>query len=188
MSMTASALSNPAESQALVAMVPRINIGIFCDNPQSAAIMQTAASDRRMGKAHVNVQMGGIVGAAQYHATEPTPNVVIVESHGDRAGVMAELGQFAEVCGPNTKVIVVGHINDIILYRELMKNHISDYIVAPFTSIQIIESVAAVYTDPKAAPLGRVVAFVGAKGGVGSSTIAHKWLMPRRKSTTLKPS
>lgn len=173
MSMTASAPSNQAEAQALVAMVPRINIGIFCDNPQSAAIMQTAASDRRMGKAHVNVQMGGIVGAAQYHATEPTPNVVIVESHGDRAGVMAELGQFAEVCGPNTKVIVVGHINDIILYRELMKNHISDYIVAPFTSIQIIESVAAVYSDPKAAPLGRVVAFVGAKGGVGSSTIAH---------------
>ena len=173
MSITATVPSAQAEAPALVAMVPRINIGIFCDNPQSAAIMQTAANDRRMGKAHVNVQMGGIVGAAQYHAGEPTPNVVIVESHGDRAGVMAELGQFAEVCGPNTKVIVVGHVNDIILYRELMKNHISDYIVAPFTSIQIIESVASVYTDPKAAPLGRVVAFVGAKGGVGSSTIAH---------------
>ncbi len=171
MSMTAAVQST--EAPALVAMVPRINIGIFCDNPHSAAIMQAAAGDRRMGKAHVTVQMGGIVGAAQYHAQEPTPNVVIVESHGNRDGVMAELAQFAEVCGPNTKVIVVGHVNDIILYRELMKNHISDYIVAPFTSIQIIESVAAVYNDPKAAPLGRVVAFVGSKGGVGSSTIAH---------------
>ena len=171
MSMTATVQST--EAPALVAMVPRINIGIFCDNPQSAAVMQAAASDRRMGKAHVTVQMGGIVGAAQYHAQEPTPNVVIVESHGNRDGVMAELAQFAEVCGPNTKVIVVGHVNDIILYRELMKNHISDYIVAPFTSVQIIEAVAAVYSDPKAAPLGRVVAFVGSKGGVGSSTIAH---------------
>ncbi len=171
MSMTATVQST--EAPALVAMVPRINIGIFCDNPHSAGVMQAAASDRRMGKAHVSVQMGGIVGAAQYHAQEPTPNVVIVESHGNRDGVMAELAQFAEVCGPNTKVIVVGHVNDIILYRELMKNHISDYIVAPFTSVQIIESVASVFNDPKAAPLGRVVAFVGAKGGVGSSTIAH---------------
>ena len=171
MSMTATVQST--EAPALVAMVPRINIGIFCDNPNSAAVMQAAASDRRMGKAHVTVQMGGIVGAAQYHAQEPTPNVVIVESHGNRDGVMAELAQFADVCGPNTKVIVVGHVNDIILYRELMKNHISDYIVAPFTSVQIIESVAAVFSDPKAAPLGRVVAFVGSKGGVGSSTIAH---------------
>ena len=171
MSMTATVQST--EAPALVAMVPRINIGIFCDNPHSAGVMQAAASDRRMGKAHVSVLMGGIVGAAQYHAQEPTPNVVIVESHGNREGVMAELAQFAEVCGPNTKVIVVGHVNDIILYRELMKNHISDYIVAPFTSVQIIESVASVFNDPKAAPLGRVVAFVGAKGGVGSSTIAH---------------
>ncbi len=171
MSMTATLQSS--EAPALVAMVPRINIGIFCDNPQSAAVMKAAASDRRMGKAHITVQMGGIVGAAQYHAQEPTPNVVIVESHGNRDGVMAELAQFAEVCGPNTKVIVVGHVNDIILYRELIKNHISDYIVAPFTSVQIIESVASVFSDPKAAPLGRVVAFVGAKGGVGSSTIAH---------------
>ncbi|MDE2384156.1 MAG: AAA family ATPase [Alphaproteobacteria bacterium] len=162
----------PAE-QFPVALVPRINIGIFCDNPQSAQVMQAASADRRMAKAHVNVQMGGIPGATQYYGQEPTPHVVVVESHGDRAKVMAELGQFAEVCGPNTKVIVVGHVNDILLYRELMKNHVSDYIVAPFTSMQIIESVASIYNDPKAAPLGRVMAFVGAKGGVGSSTIAH---------------
>ena len=170
---TTSALAVESAAPSLVAMVPRISIGIFCDNPQSAAVIQTAASDRRMAKAHVEVQMGGILAAAQYYAQEPTPNVVIVESHGDRARVMAELAQFAEVCGPNTKVIVVGHVNDIILYRELMKNHISDYIVAPFTSLQIIESVAGIFNDPKSAPLGRVVAFVGSKGGVGSSTIAH---------------
>jgi pilus assembly protein CpaE len=117
--------------------------------------------------------MGGIAGAAQFYTQEQTPNVVIVESHGDRARVMAELGQFAEVCGPDTKVIVVGHVNDILLFRELMKNHVSDYLVAPLTSLQVIESVAAIYNDPAAAPLGKVMAFVGAKGGVGSSTIAH---------------
>jgi pilus assembly protein CpaE len=171
-SATESTLAQAPEAS-LVALVPRISIGIFCDNPQSAQVMQSAASDRRMARAHVNIQMGGIAGAAQFYTQEQTPNVVIVESHGDRARVMAELGQFAEVCGPNTKVIVVGHVNDILLYRELMKNHVSDYLVAPLTSLQIIESVASIYNDPAAAPLGKVMAFVGAKGGVGSSTIAH---------------
>ena len=171
-SATESTLAQAPETS-LVALVPRISIGVFCDNPQSAQVMQSAASDRRMSKAHVNIQMGGIAGAAQFYTQEQTPNVVIVESHGDRARVMAELGQFAEVCGPNTKVIVVGHVNDILLFRELMKNHVSDYLVAPLTSLQVIESVAAIYNDPAAAPLGKVMAFVGAKGGVGSSTIAH---------------
>jgi pilus assembly protein CpaE len=161
------------QSAALVAMVPRITVAIFCDNAQSAAVMQQVAADRRMSKAQVDVFPGGIAAATQHFSQEATPNVVIVESHGDRNAVMAELGGFAEVCGANTRVIVLGHVNDILLYRELMKNHVSDYIVAPFTAVQIIGAIAAIYSDPKAAPLGRVIAFVGAKGGVGSSTIAH---------------
>ncbi len=135
--------------------------------------MELAATDRRMARAHVTVQMGGIPAATQMYSQEPTPNVVMVESRGDRTQIMTELGQLAEVCGPATKVVVLGHVNDIILFRELMKNHVSDYLVGPFTSLQIIDSIATLYNDPKAPPLGRVLAFVGAKGGVGSSTIAH---------------
>ena len=157
----------------VIALVPRISIGIFCDNTQSADVMKAAANDRRMAKAHVTIQGGGVAAATAAYTQLATPNVVILESHGDRAQILAELGHFAEVCQPNTKVVVVGHINDIILYRELMKNHVSDYVVAPFSTLQIIETVAAIYNDPKASPLGKVIAFVGAKGGVGSSTIAH---------------
>lgn len=156
-----------------VALVPRINIGIFCDTQQTGQIMQAASVDRRMSRAHVTIQLGGIAAAAQVYHSEATPNVVVVESHGDRNQIMAELASLAEVCQPNTKVIVIGHVNDVILYRELMKNGVSEYIVAPVTAVQFIESVAGLYSDPKAAPLGRIVAFVGSKGGVGSSTIAH---------------
>ena len=173
MTLSAQNTQFAASDQSLVALIPRIAIGIFCDNAQSTAVMQAAANDRRMAKAHITIQNGGISGAAIAYQQQATPNVVIVESHGDRAQIMAELGKFAEVCQPNTKVIVIGHVNDIILYRKLMKNPVSDYIVAPFSTLQIIESVASVFTDPKATPLGRVIAFVGAKGGVGSSTVAH---------------
>jgi pilus assembly protein CpaE len=156
-----------------VALVPRINIGIFCENQQTGQTLQAASVDRRMARAHVSIQLGGIAAAAQVYHSEATPNVVVVESRGDRNQIMAELGSLAEVCQPNTKVIVIGHVNDVILYRELMKNGVSEYIVAPITTVQFIETVAGLFSDPKAAPLGKIVAFVGSKGGVGSSTIAH---------------
>jgi pilus assembly protein CpaE len=174
-------LSTPTENYP-VALVPRINIGIFCDNQQTGQTAQAASTDRRMSRAHVTIQLGGVAAAAQVYQTEPTPNVIVVESHGDRSQIMAELGQLAEVCQPNTKVVVVGHMNDVILYRELMKNGVSEYLVAPITAPQLIETIAGLFSDPKSAPLGRIVAFVGSKGGVGSSTIAHNigWAISQR--------
>ena len=156
-----------------VALIPRISIGIFCDNQQTGQTLQAASIDRRMSRAHVTIQLGGIAAAIQVHQTEPTPNVLVVESHADRNSIMAELASLAEVCQPNTKVIVVGHVNDVVLYRDLIKNGVSEYMVAPITAVSFIETISSMYNDPKAAPLGRIVAFVGSKGGVGSSTIAH---------------
>ena len=169
----------------IVAMVPRINIHAFCDNQQSAEALQAAAMDRRMSRAHVTLQVGGIMAAVQVYQAQATPNLLIVESHGTREIILSELTQLAQVCQPSTKVIVIGHLNDVVLYRELIRQGVSEYLVAPLHQMQIIECVANLYHDPKAAPVGRVVAFVGAKGGVGSSTIAHNfaWLMSKRHAT-----
>jgi pilus assembly protein CpaE len=168
-----------------VALVPRISIGIFCDNQQTGQTLQAASVDRRMSRATVSIQLGGIQAAIQVHQTEPTPNVLIVETHSDRNSIMSELAGLAEVCQPTTRVIVIGHVNDVLLYRELIKNGISEYMVAPVTAVNFIETIASMYNDPKAAPLGRIVAFVGSKGGVGSSTIAHNvaWATSQKLNT-----
>lgn len=49
----------------LIAAVPRINIGIFCDNESTLQAMQQVAADRRMSRAHVTIHAGGIIGAFQ---------------------------------------------------------------------------------------------------------------------------
>ncbi len=169
----------------VVASVPRINIGIFCDNDQTMKTMQQAATDRRMTRAHITVQTGGILGAVQTYSGALCPNLLIVESHSQRDTILTELGQLAQVVDPTTKVIVVGHVNDVILYRELIRQGVSEYFVAPVNMMHVIETVANLYADPKAKPIGRVIAFVGAKGGVGSSTIAHNvgWLVSRTYAT-----
>ena len=181
----ATQITPATDGQNLVALVPRINIHAFCDNEQTGAAMQAAAADRRMARAHMNVQMGGIMAAVQVYQGQATPNALLVESHGSREQIMSELAELSQVCQGNTKVIVIGHLNDVILYRELMRQGISEYLVAPLHQLQIVETIANLYQDPKATPVGRVIAFCGAKGGVGSSTVAHNfaWLMSKRHAT-----
>jgi len=79
----------------------------------------------------------------------------------------------ADVCVPGTRVIVIGHVNDVTLYRELMIRGVSEYIVAPVDPIALIAVISRIHQAANAGKLGRTLAFIGANGGVGSSTIAR---------------
>jgi pilus assembly protein CpaE len=50
---------------------------------------------------------------------------------------------------------------------------VSEYLVAPFGVVDFIQAISQLFSVPGAKPLGRVIAVVGAKGGVGASTVAH---------------
>src|SRR5579863_1410663 len=153
--------------------VPRISIHAFCEFPDTGASLQRAGADRRLSKAHLTVQLGGINAAVEHYNGQVTPNLLIVETKLNGQEALAELDRLAEVCDPASKVIVVGRENDVELYRELMRRGASEYLVAPLSPLQLIEVISGLYLDPGATPIGRVIAFVGARGGSGSSTIAH---------------
>ncbi len=153
--------------------VPRISIAAFVEFPDTGAALQRAGSDRRLAKAHVTVQLGGIQGAVDQFRGQVTPNLLVVETRLKGQEALDELDRLAEVCDPSTKVVVVGRVNDVELYRELMRRGASEYLVAPLNPMHLIEVISGLYLDPDAAPIGRIVAFVGARGGAGSSTIAH---------------
>ena len=163
-------IDNPAQ---VVASVPRINISVFCTTDATISAMQQVVVDRRMNRAHVDVRNGGIMSAAQAYSDATTPEVLILETEGNRDQVLSELSQLAQVCDPSTKVVLIGHVNDVILYRELIRQGLSEYLVAPVHQLQIIDAISSLFNDPGADPIGRIMAFIGAKGGVGSSTIAH---------------
>jgi pilus assembly protein CpaE len=153
--------------------VPRISIHAFCEFPDTGASLQRAGADRRLSKAHLTVQLGGISAAVEHYNGQVTPNLLVVETKLNGPEALSELDRLAEVCDPATKVIVVGRTNDVELYRELMRRGASEYLVAPLSPLQLIEVISGLYLDPGATPIGRVVAVVGARGGVGSSTLAH---------------
>jgi pilus assembly protein CpaE len=152
---------------------PRVNIQAFCEDQDTGDVIEKASQDRRLSKAHITVQMGGIQAAAAFYRNESTANLIIIESLLDRTDMLRELDLLAEVCDPSTKVITIGHVNDVLLYREVLRRGVAEYVVAPVTVPQIIESISAIYADPESGPVGQVIAFVGAKGGSGSSTVCH---------------
>jgi pilus assembly protein CpaE len=176
--------SAPAESVAAddhIAPAPRVSVQAFCETVDTAAAIQSAGEDRRLGKAHVKIQMGGVAAAIEAYRSSPTPNVIMLEAEGHSDKIITGLDSLAESCDAGTRVIVVGRTNDVSFYRDLVRRGVSDYLIAPVGTIDVVRSICGLFSAPDAKPVGRVIAVVGAKGGVGASTVAHNiaWTMAR---------
>jgi pilus assembly protein CpaE len=164
-----------------IAPAPRVSVQAFCETVETAAAVQAAGEDRRLGKAHLKIQMGGIAAAVEAYSGSSTPNVILIESATRSSDILNGLDSLAEVCDSGTRVIVIGRENDVLLYRELTRRGVSDYLIAPVSTIDVVRSICGLFSAPDAKPVGRVIAVVGAKGGVGASTIAHNiaWSIAR---------
>jgi pilus assembly protein CpaE len=166
-------LADTAGRDEHIAPAPRVSVQAFCENVDTAAAIQAAGEDRRLAKAHLRIQMGGLTGAIEAYQSSPTPNVIILESENRSDDILGALDQLSNYCDAGTRVIVIGHMNDVTLYRELVRRGVSDYLISPVDVLQIVRAVCGLFSAPDAKPVGRIVAVVGAKGGVGASTIAH---------------
>ncbi len=155
------------------AMLPAISIKLFYEREETRALMQLCAADRRMGRATVDCIPGGIPAAVADLRANSTPNLLMVESSAQASQVLHEIDALAEHCDDHVKVLVIGAVNDITLYRQLVARGVSEYLVPPFQPLHIIRSISALFADPDAPFLGKQISVVGAKGGVGASTIAH---------------
>ena len=98
--------AEPAASDEHIAPAPRVSIQAFCETVETAAAIQAAGEDRRLGKAHLKIQMGGITAAIEAYRSSPTPNVIMLESEGRSDDILTGLDSLAEVCDAGTRVIV----------------------------------------------------------------------------------
>jgi pilus assembly protein CpaE len=170
----------PAVADDYIAPAPRVSVQAFCETAETAAAVRAAGEDRRLGKAHLTVHMGGVAAAIESYHTVPTPNVIILET--DRqSDILAGLDELAGVCDAGTRVVVIGSVDDVAPYRELVRRGVSDYVTGPIDPIDAVRSICSLFSASEAVAVGRTVAIVGAKGGVGASTIAHNvaWAIAR---------
>jgi len=153
------------------------------------AATETAITDcaAQLAIAHFRVQRGGIAKAVQYLDAERSPQILIVDI-SDVDLPVSKVQELAEVCEPAVTVIAVGKNNDIGLYRDLIQAGITEYIVKPVTpqllAKALLEKSADGATAAISRKLGMLVACVGARGGVGATTIAVglAWHLANRQS------
>ena len=168
-------------------------VAYVCDDSVADAIRPIAVE---MGWSPEKVQRGGLRAAIQNLAVTASPQILFVDL-SDAADPLAEINGLAEVCEPGTVVLATGMINDVRLYRELIASGIQDYILKPLHPDQLREALSAgqaVFNAPKVFDSSAerphlMTAVIGARGGVGASTVAASlaWLFgdQDRRSTAL---
>ncbi len=163
-----------------IAPAPRVSVQAYCETEATAAAIRSAGEDRRLAKAHLTVKMGGVATAIDVYSSVPTPNVIVLETNGTN-DILAGLDELATVCDPGTRVVVIGTPHDAAPYRELVRRGVSDYVIGPVNPLDVVRAICSLFSASEAVALGRIIAVVGAKGGVGASTIAHNvaWAIGR---------
>ena len=157
----------------------------FVSDAQSEAVLHSCLSHLPIPNA--TIKRGGIARAIQYLATERSPETIIVDMSGVDMPA-SKMHELAELCEPGVTVIAIGDRNDIGLYRDLVQAGVSEYIVKPVTAQLLAKALSAA---PAAAEreqiirkLGKMVAVIGARGGVGTTTLAINlaWYLANRQS------
>ena len=164
-----------------------------CDDATADAIRPVCIE---LGWPIEKINKGGLRNAVQSLSVTASPNILFVDL-SESGDPLNDINALAEVCEPGTVVIASGEVNDVRLYRDLLASGIQDYLLKPFSADQLRESFAhaqAVLAGPKhnEAAVERphmMTAIIGARGGVGASTIASSlaWLFSdvHKRSTAL---
>ena len=114
-------------------MILRIPIGAFLLNPDSISAVEAMKEDRFFFRSTIEVHEGGIDAASVYLGDKKTPTLLIVETVAKKDKMFEQLEALANVCDPETRLIVIGEENDIVLFRTLIAEGVSDYLIHPVT-------------------------------------------------------
>lgn len=162
----------------------RARLMAFVADGQSEAVLKACLPNLSFPNA--TITRGGIAGAIQHVGTERSPECIIVDISGTDMPA-SQMHDLAELCEPGVTVIAIGDRNDVGLYRDLVKAGVSEYIVKPVTPQLLAKALAPTPAAPEGSPisrkLGTVISVVGARGGVGATTLAINlaWFLADRK-------
>lgn len=159
----------------------------FATDGPTRAVMVEAAENLNFEAA--SVFAGDTAMAVSALAEIPTPDILLIDLDGG-PDPEAAIEHLAQVCDPGAHVVFVGSLNDVTLYRKLIAEGAGDYLVKPLTAAAL--SAALTKPDPTTTPepapsddrQGLRIGVVGARGGVGATSIAISlaWLAAEERA------
>jgi pilus assembly protein CpaE len=133
------------------------------------------------------IMRGGIARAIDHLGQHRSPHILVVDIGGVDLPI-SKVNELADVCEPGVAVIAIGNRNEIGLYRDLLRAGVTDYVVKPINPQLLAKALSnnRAHTggaSPIHKKLGGLITFVGARGGVGATTLAVNmaWFLAHRQ-------
>ncbi|MEA2783408.1 MAG: pilus assembly protein CpaE [Rhodospirillaceae bacterium] len=167
--------TQPARQAVKEATTPGLTGGsvAFANDEGTRAVIQAVCQSRQD---RLILKEGGSREALEYASRYALPHLLIVDvSDADRP--LDSLSPILAAADENTRIIAIGALNDITLYREMTEAGVVDYLVKPLTDRALIAAIQRAEerhgtTKGGAVERSRLIAVIGARGGVGASTVA----------------
>lgn len=156
------------------ALLPALRIGAFAKSEQAIRELNRAKGDISLNRTRWKIRTGDLDTAILAFKEEKSPDLLIVESGDDPAALLRKLETLSVHCEAGTRVILLGARSTYSadFYRSVVKIGVSDLLVSPLRSRQVIETIKEIYADWSDVRLGKTTAFIGSRGA-GSSMIAQ---------------
>ncbi len=169
----------------VAAIEPRRESGVvlaaFAADAITATMIEQVASYHWPG---ATVVEGGLNAAATYLDNTRAPDLLVVDL-GNSEDPLEELLTLADSCEASTQVVALGTVNDLGLYKQFVAAGVADYLVKPLSAEDLETALlAAAFREQQViqavdVPHGKIVVTIGARGGVGATTIATNgaWML-----------
>ena len=161
-----------AEHQATDTLLPQASLYVFSEDKDTLLSTAEMQKDWRFARVNIQAEAGNVETAIELFKTQTSPDLLIIQTEDIDESFTGKLGELSEYCEEGTAAIIVGPVNDVYLYRELIQMGISDYLVKPIMPDVLKEVVAKALISQLGVSDSRLIAFTGSKGGVGTSSIA----------------
>jgi pilus assembly protein CpaE len=154
-------------------LLPTARVDLFLKDKETTDAARSLENDWRFARVKVSVEEGDVATAIQSYKETKSPNLIIIETDTTDDAFVESLGKLSEHCDENTSAIIIGPVNDVNLYRSLTSMGVSDYLVRPVPIETLSEIIAGNLIEKLGAKGSRLIAVVGAKGGVGTSSLTQ---------------
>ena len=159
--------------QATEILLPSSTVALFSRDQETLVAARDIENDWRFARVKLHVEEGDVLTATEAYKEISSPELIIIQTEMIDDSLAGQLEDLAEHCDEGTSAIVIGPDNDVSLYRNLIDMGVSDYIVKPVDTQIMADIIAKTMIEKIGVTGSRLIAFLGAKGGVGTSSLVQ---------------
>lgn len=144
-------------------------MGVVANQEDVTFVEQVATA---LGYTSAHIVPSGLAAAVEdIKHRSSSPKYLLIDIGEQNSDTLDQIDALAEYCNADTAAVVIGSINDVSFYRELLQRGVVEYFTRPAKISDVRSALISAGQDKKVAGSG-VISFMSAASGDGSSSVA----------------